>query len=104
MEIESKLKSITSQNGVKGYLILNSDGQKIKTNLETDLSDKYQKFIYSMMAQVNTFFKQVSENPSNAEGTNDNDLKLMRFRSSYDDVIIAPDGDFTMVILKEPQS
>ncbi|KAG0167426.1 hypothetical protein DFQ28_006099 [Apophysomyces sp. BC1034] len=52
IEIDETLKRLTNRKGVKGVVILNGDGQAIRSTLDTDLTKQYGKLISALVQQA----------------------------------------------------
>lgn len=84
-EVEEILKKITSHKGVEGYVIVNSKGIPIRSNLSNDLKVKYAGLISQLVAKANTVVHEIS-----MKTQQQNELTFLRLRTKIHEILIAP--------------
>ncbi|KAF7721911.1 hypothetical protein EC973_003950 [Apophysomyces ossiformis] len=92
-EIDETLKRLTNRKGVKGVVILNGDGQAIRSTLDAELTRQYGKFISALVQQARTSIVALD---------NQNDLTFMRVRTKKHEIMIAPDHEYLLIVIQNP--
>ena len=94
-EAEETLKRIQSHRGVTGILIVTKDGVPIKSTLSSEDT-----------AQHAALFTQLSSKARSVIRTLDpqNDLTFLRVRSKKHEIMIAPDKDYLLFVIQNPNS
>ncbi|XP_061591955.1 dynein light chain roadblock-type 2-like [Cololabis saira] len=91
-DVEETLKRIESQKGVEGVIIVNSDGVPIRTTLDNSSTVQYAGLIQQLViAARNTV--------GNLDPTND--LTFLRLRSKKNEIMVAPDKDYIMIVIQK---
>jgi dynein light chain roadblock-type len=93
-EVEETLKRVQSHKGVKGVLIMNSDGIPIRSNLPPEDTENYAALV-----------SQLSNKAAGVVRTLDDtdELAFLRVRSKNHEIMIAPDKDYILVVIQNPQ-
>lgn len=94
-EVEETLKRINSHKGVQGIVIINSDGIPIRSTLEQSLSTNYAAHITSLAAKARSAVRTLDPQ---------NDLTFLRIRSKKHEIMVAPEKDFTLVVVQNPNA
>mmetsp|Transcript_7218 Transcript_7218/g.10759 ORF Transcript_7218/g.10759 Transcript_7218/m.10759 type:complete len:99 (-) Transcript_7218:34-330(-) len=94
-EVEETLKRIQSHRGVKGVLVTNNEGIPIKSNLTQEETDTYS----SMITQLNLKADGIIRTLDNSDS-----LTFMRIRSHNHEIMIAPDDEYTLIVIQNPNS
>eukprot|EP01013_Petalomonas_cantuscygni_P022213 TRINITY_DN4249_c0_g1_i2.p2 TRINITY_DN4249_c0_g1~~TRINITY_DN4249_c0_g1_i2.p2 ORF type:complete len:101 (+),score=7.66 TRINITY_DN4249_c0_g1_i2:94-396(+) len=95
-EVEDHVKRITMRKGVKGIIILDSQGVPIR-----DTFDEASRVLTIQYAHLISLFVEKSR-ATIRELDPTNDLQLIRLRSVKHEIIVAPDRDFTLIAVQEP--
>ena len=93
-EVEEAVKRINSHKGVLGILIVNNDGIPIKTTLEPAETVQHAALVTHFAKKTKGVIKALDP---------DNELTFVRVRSKKHEILIAPDVDYTLVVLQNPQ-
>ncbi|GKT34317.1 Dynein light chain roadblock-type 1/2 like protein [Aduncisulcus paluster] len=93
-EIDEIIKRITSHRGVKGAIVMNSEGIPIRTTLEKDLATHYAALISHLTHEGCKLVNSTS-------GGKD-DLKFLRIRNNKHEIMVAPEGKYVLVVIQEP--
>lgn len=94
-KMEEILKSMQSHIGVVGVIIIDS---KAKSIIKTTMEDQNMAQKYAMMSlnALESTTKAVSEDLE-GEGS---DIQILRIKMKRNEVMIAPDGDFVLVVIQ----
>ncbi|CAF1591081.1 unnamed protein product [Rotaria magnacalcarata] len=90
-EVDDTLKRIQEHKGVQGYLIINSDGIPIRSNLDASLTQQYAALIKSLSDKARSTIREMD--PSN-------ELLFFRMRTKKHEILVAPDKEYTMIVLQ----
>ncbi|XP_037632078.1 dynein light chain roadblock-type 1 [Sebastes umbrosus] len=92
-EVEETLKRIQSQNGVQGIIIVNSEGIPIKTTLDNASTVQYAGLIHQLVMKARSTIRDIDPQ---------NDLTFLRIRSKKNEIMIAPDKDYFLIVIQNP--
>uniref|UniRef100_A0A3Q1I356 Dynein light chain roadblock n=1 Tax=Anabas testudineus TaxID=64144 RepID=A0A3Q1I356_ANATE len=92
-EVEETLKRIQSQQGVQGIIIVNSEGIPIKTTLDNSSTVQYAGLIHQLVMKARSTVRDIDPQ---------NDLTFLRVRSKKNEIMIAPDKDYFLIVIQNP--
>jgi len=92
-EVDEIIKKMCNQRGVIGVIIINNDGIPIRSTLDPATTNQYAAGVYSVNCKARSCIKDLDGN---------NDLCLLRLRSKKHEIMIAPDKDYTMIVVQNP--
>ncbi|XP_063718297.1 dynein light chain roadblock-type 1-like [Symsagittifera roscoffensis] len=92
-EVEETIKRIQQHKGVEGVIVCSHDGIPIRSNLESGLTNHYTHFEHSLVDKCRSMLREID--PSN-------DLTFIRIRSKKNEILIAPDKDYSLVVIQNP--
>ncbi|XP_056130303.1 dynein light chain roadblock-type 1 [Lampris incognitus] len=92
-EVEETLKRIQSQKGVQGIIIVNSEGIPIKTTLDNASAVQYAGVIHQLVMKARSTVRDIDPQ---------NDLTFLRVRSKKNEIMIAPDKDYFLIVIQNP--
>ncbi|KAF1392302.1 hypothetical protein EPR50_G00033310 [Perca flavescens] len=92
-EVEETLKRIQSQNGVQGIIIVNTEGIPIKTTLDNASTVQYAGLIHQLVMKARSTVRDIDPQ---------NDLTFLRIRSKKNEIMIAPDKDYFLIVIQNP--
>ncbi|XP_068170780.1 dynein light chain roadblock-type 1 [Antennarius striatus] len=92
-EVEETLKRIQSQKGVQGVIIVNSEGIPIKSTLDNGSTVQYAGLIHQLVMKARSTVRDLDPQ---------NDLTFLRVRSKKNEIMIAPDKDYFLIIIQNP--
>ena len=94
-EVEVVMKKLLENDGVKQYLICNSDGIAIKAhNMDQNKAVQY-------CALVNGLVQKSQAALSTLLDPSENTAEYLRLRTKKREIIIAPGKDYTLVVVQE---
>ncbi|NP_001297961.1 dynein light chain roadblock-type 1 [Esox lucius] len=92
-EVEETLKRIQSQKGVQGIIIVNAEGIPIKTTLDNSSTVQYAGLIHQSVMKARSTVRDIDPQ---------NDLTFLRIRSKKNEIMIAPDKDYFLIVIQNP--
>ncbi|KAI9323340.1 hypothetical protein BX666DRAFT_1848065 [Dichotomocladium elegans] len=93
-EVDETLKRLSSRKGVKAVVILNSEGQAIRSTLDEAMTKQYGQLISTLVQQARTTVTTLDDQ---------NDITFMRVRTKKHEIMIAPDRDYLLIVVQNPQ-
>ncbi|XP_062401986.1 dynein light chain roadblock-type 1 [Sardina pilchardus] len=92
-EVEETLKRIQSQKGVQGIIIANAEGIPIKTTLDNASTVQYAGLLHQLLMKARSTVRDIDPQ---------NDLTFLRIRSKKNEIMIAPDKDYFLIVIQNP--
>ncbi len=120
IEVEETIKRIQSHKGVKGVLIMNTEGIPIRSNFSPEDTENYASLVSQVQylshlfavrflfllskALLIVFFLQLALKAAGVVRTLDDsdELAFMRVRSKKHEIMVAPDKDYVLVVVQTP--
>eukprot|EP00762_Andalucia_godoyi_P007303 ANDGO_01535.mRNA.1 hypothetical protein NCLIV_025350 len=90
-EIEDTLKRINTHKGVVGFVIVNDEGVVVRSTLPKDQTPVYASLITSLAAKARAVVRDLDPQ---------NDLTFLRIRSKKNEIMVAPDKSFTLIVIQ----
>ena len=94
-EVEDTFKRLMNYKGVKGLIILNSDGVAIKTTMTNEDTVQYAGLIHDLFIKSRSTVKEINPNDQ---------LESIRIRSFKHEILIAPAADYMLICVQEPDA
>lgn len=92
-EVEDTLRRINSHPGVLGLLVLNPQGIPIKTTMDTATTQVYATNFQNLTSMARSCVRDLDPL---------NDLKFLRVRSRKYEIMVAPSGEYTLIVIQNP--
>ncbi|XP_053569116.1 dynein light chain roadblock-type 1 [Bombina bombina] len=92
-DVEETLKRIQSQKGVQGIIIVNSEGIPIKSTLDNPTTMQYAGLMHQLVMKARGSIRDIDPQ---------NDLTFLRIRSKKNEIMIAPDKDYFLIVIQQP--
>ena len=116
IEVEETLKRLMSHKGVKGVLIMNSEGIPIRSSLSPEETENYAALV-SQLAQKAAGVVRTLDDSDEVDRLYYFllflsifylllflfQLAFLRIRSKKHEIMIAPDKDYVLVVIQNPQ-
>ncbi|EAS01490.1 dynein light chain roadblock-type 2 protein (macronuclear) [Tetrahymena thermophila SB210] len=93
-EVEETLNRIKTHKSVQGIVIVNNEGNIIRTTYEGDqksLGEKIAINIPQLAAKAKSTVRDLDEN---------NHLVFLRIKSDRNEIMVAPDKDFMLIVVQ----
>merc|ERR1719446_1513430 len=94
-EVEETLKRINSHKGVQGVVIVNADARPIRSTLEAKDSEQLAHKMSELCAKARSAVRTLDPQ---------NDLTFLRVRSKKHEILLAPEKEFTLIVLQNPNA
>lgn len=92
-EVEDTLKRINSHPGVLGVIVLNPQGIAIKTTMDTATTQIYAHNFQHLTTLARSCIRDLDPL---------NDLKFLRVRSRKYEIMVAPSGEYSLIVIQNP--
>ncbi|KAM6242899.1 dynein light chain roadblock-type 1 [Aptenodytes patagonicus] len=92
-EVEETLKRIQSQKGVQGIIVVNSEGIPIKSTMDNSATIQYAGLMHSFIMKARSTVRDIDPQ---------NDLTFLRIRSKKNEIMVAPDKDYFLIVIQNP--
>ncbi|CAO3620527.1 unnamed protein product [Mucor fragilis] len=93
IDVDETLKRISAKKGVKAVVILNNEGQAIRSTMDHDMTKQYGQLISSLVQQTRTTVATLDDQ---------NELTFMRVRTKKHEIMIAPDHEYLLIVVQNP--
>ena len=94
-EVEETLKRINSHKGVKGIVICDEAGTPIRTTLNQEETAMYATHLGSFGTKARSAVRDLDPQ---------NDLTFLRIRTKKHEMMVAPEKDFLLIVVQDPNS
>ena len=92
-EIEEIITRISMRPNVGGIIIVNSDAMPMKSTIEdTSVQNQYAHLISALAAKARHCVRDLDPT---------NDLTFLRIRSKKSEIMVAPDQNFTLIVIQK---
>ncbi|XP_075033661.1 dynein light chain roadblock-type 1 [Mixophyes fleayi] len=92
-DVEETLKRIQCQKGVQGIIIVNTEGIPIKSTMDNATTAQYAGLMHQLAIKARSSVRDIDPQ---------NDLTFLRVRSKKNEIMIAPDKDYMLVVIQQP--
>jgi len=94
-EVKDTIQRIKDHKGVEGVIIVNSEGVPIRPSkgLDEELTQKYAANISQLTAKARAVIRDLDPQ---------NDLTFLRIRSKKQEIMVAPDKEFLLIVIQDP--
>merc|ERR1711892_1020923 len=92
-ELEETLKRLGQHAGVLGTIVVNSDGIAVKTTMDAAQTVQYTALISGLTKQARSMVRNIDPV---------NELNFVRIRSKKNEILIAPDRDYILIVVQTP--
>jgi len=92
-EVEETLKRLQGHKGVIGVVIVNQDGIPIRTTFDQSTTVQYAGLITQLCGKARSAVRELDPQ---------NDLTFLRLRSKKHEIMVAPDKDYLLIIIQDP--
>ncbi|KAL3895136.1 MAG: hypothetical protein SGCHY_004880 [Lobulomycetales sp.] len=92
-EVEETIKRLSSHKGVEGIVVVNMEGIPIRTTLDHDKTVQHAALITQLTAKAKSVVRDLDPQ---------NDLTFLRIRSKKHEIMVAPDKDYILIVLQNP--
>ncbi|ESO91060.1 hypothetical protein LOTGIDRAFT_150404 [Lottia gigantea] len=94
-EVEETLKRIQSHRGVQGIIVVNCEGIPIRTTLDNSSTVQYAGLIHQLAQKARSTVRDLDPQ---------NDLTFLRIRSKKHEIMCAPEKDYLLICVQNPEN
>jgi dynein light chain roadblock-type len=80
---------------VQGILIFNYEGVALKSTMPRELTVKYSGLFVQLIVKARSVVRSIDA---------ENDLLFLRVRTKKHEVLVAPDKDYVLLVVQDPDS
>nr|XP_055197431.1 uncharacterized protein LOC129520444 [Nyctereutes procyonoides] len=92
-EVEETLKRLQSQKGVQGIIVVNTEGIPIKSTMDNPTTTQYANLTHNFILKARSTVREIDPQ---------NDLTFLRIRSKKNEIMVAPDKDYFLIVIQNP--
>jgi len=92
-EVEERLKRIQAHKGVIGVIVVNNEGIPIRTTLDNSTTVQYSGLLHHLGMKARSCVRDLDPQ---------NDLTFLRVRSKKHEIMVAPDGEYLLIVIQQP--
>jgi dynein light chain roadblock-type len=94
-ELEDMFKRMNQLPGVQGYMVISSEtGLPIRTSFAPSETSHYCALLHGFMIKTKAMIRETDHS---------DELTFVRLRSNNDEILIAPEKDFTLIFVQKPK-
>mmetsp|Transcript_33408 Transcript_33408/g.51954 ORF Transcript_33408/g.51954 Transcript_33408/m.51954 type:complete len:104 (-) Transcript_33408:50-361(-) len=97
-EVEEAINRIRTHKGVSGLIILNNEGAPIRSTLKSDHQPPtitYARIIAQLASKARSVVRDLDPQ---------NDLAFLRIRSKKLEIMVAPDKEYILMVIQDPNA
>ena len=92
-EADETFKRLIACPGVQGIVVVNNEGIPIRSTFSHAQTTLYVGLIHGFTSKAKACIKEMDHQ---------NDVTFLRLRSHKDEILVAPDKEFTMIVVQKP--
>lgn len=92
-EIEATLQRIQNHKGVLGIVVVNHQGEPLRTTLDENLTKQYADLVPSLAELGRNLVRDLDPQ---------NDLEFVRVRSVAHEIMVASKEEFVLIVIQDP--
>ncbi|CAG5097358.1 unnamed protein product [Oikopleura dioica] len=92
-EVDETIKRLQSHKGVTGLIVIDKEGIPMRTTLDNSTTVQYAGLITQLAAKARSVVRDIDPQ---------NDLTFVRVRSKKYEIIIAPEKEFLLIVIQNP--
>ena len=93
--MEATLQRINNYKGVIGCIVVDEEGTAIRTTCQGGITGDYAEIIPQLSAMARSMVRDLEPQ---------NDLEFLRIRSKKHEIMIAPNKEFTLIVIQDPNA
>ena len=94
-KVEETINRINTHIGVIGLIIVNAKGMSIKSTMSIDQTNEYGQTISNFCGDAQAAIQKIHEEEK---------ITFIRIRSVKHEIMIAPDKEFSLIVLQNPSN
>ena len=94
--VEAMFSQMVAMPGVQGYIVINTDsGLIIRSSFHQQKTLHYIGLLHSFLIKTKATLHDMDQS---------NELRFIRIRSVTDEILIAPEREYTMIVIQQPKA
>ncbi|KAL8440255.1 hypothetical protein Efla_004951 [Eimeria flavescens] len=94
-EVEETLNRIKTHKGVRGVIVLAGDGAVLRSTFDASQTAAYAGAASQLAERARSLVRDLDPQ---------NDVTFLRVRSKKHEILVAPDGDFLLLVVQDPNA
>ncbi|KAL8275475.1 hypothetical protein Esti_000607 [Eimeria stiedai] len=94
-EVEETLNRIKTHKGVRGVIVLGGDGAVLRSSFDSAQTAAYAGAASQLTQRARSLIRDLDPQ---------NDVTFLRVRSKKHEILVAPDGEFLLLVVQDPNS
>mmetsp|Transcript_75112 Transcript_75112/g.147445 ORF Transcript_75112/g.147445 Transcript_75112/m.147445 type:complete len:101 (-) Transcript_75112:74-376(-) len=94
-EVEETINRIRTHKGVTGIVIVNSEGVPIRSTFDNKHTLQYAALINQLATKARSVVRDLDPQ---------NDLTFLRVRSKKYEIMVAPDREYILIVIQDPNA
>ncbi|CAA90946.1 hypothetical protein GCK72_005665 [Caenorhabditis remanei] len=91
-DFEETIRRLQSEKGVVGIIVVDSAGRVIHSTIDSDATQSHTAFLQQLCEKTKTSIRELDSS---------NDLTFLRLRTKKNEIMIAPDKDHVIMVIKD---
>ncbi|CAI5440644.1 unnamed protein product [Caenorhabditis angaria] len=91
-DFEETIRRLQSEKGVSGIIVVDVAGRVIHTTMDNDATQLHAAFLQQLTEKTKTTIRELDSS---------NDLTFLRLRTKKNEIMIAPDKDNVILVVKD---
>ncbi|KAL8425681.1 hypothetical protein ACSSS7_008345 [Eimeria intestinalis] len=92
-EVEETLNRIKTHKGVRGVVVLGGDGAILRSSFDAAQTAAYAGAASQLTERARSLIRDLDPQ---------NDVTFLRVRSKKHEILVAPDGEFLLLVVQDP--
>ncbi|XP_006882796.1 PREDICTED: dynein light chain roadblock-type 1-like [Elephantulus edwardii] len=92
-EVEETLKRLPSQKCVQGIIVVNTGGIPTKGTMDNSTITQYANLMHNFILKARSTVREIDPK---------NDLTFLRIHAKKNEIMIAPDKDYFLIVIQNP--
>uniref|UniRef100_A0A0N4Z9Q2 Robl_LC7 domain-containing protein n=1 Tax=Parastrongyloides trichosuri TaxID=131310 RepID=A0A0N4Z9Q2_PARTI len=94
-EVDEMFRKLVEQSGVTGVTVMDTQGRTIKSTLDDTKAATYSNLLQQLCEKTRIIVKEIDST---------NDLNFMRIYTNNEEFLVAPQKDYTMIVIRDLDS
>ncbi|EFO86275.1 CRE-DYRB-1 protein [Caenorhabditis remanei] len=91
-DFEETIRRLQSEKGVVGIIVVDSAGRVIHSTIDSDATQSHTAFLQQLCEKTKASIRELDSS---------NDLTFLRLRTKKNEIMIAPDKDHVIMVIKD---
>ncbi|XP_045145018.1 dynein light chain roadblock-type 1-like [Echinops telfairi] len=92
-EVEETLKRLQRQKGVQGIIVVTEEGIPFKSTMDNPTTPQHTNLMHNFILKARSTVREIDPQK---------DLTFPRIRSKNNEIMVAPDKDYFLIVVQNP--